>query len=138
VRAHQGVAPQRHARVLPLHVRRALELSGSSGGSRLRSSKGEHFGELLERFSEGEGSLDNDDAPLAVRARIRKGEAIARDEDEDGEDNDEIDDIGESNQELQQKAGPSTVAQDKATTLRRRFTGHPTAQCIPLSYTLPT
>jgi homoaconitase/3-isopropylmalate dehydratase large subunit len=28
---------------------------------------------LLERFSEGEGSSDSDDAPLAVRARIRKG-----------------------------------------------------------------
>jgi hypothetical protein len=32
-----------------------------------------HFGALLERFSEGEGSSDSDDAPLAVRARIRKG-----------------------------------------------------------------
>ncbi len=88
--------------VRPLHVRRALELGGSGGGLRLRSSKGAHFGALLERFSEGEGSSDSDDAPLAVRARIRKGKAIARDEDEDNEDEDEIDDIGESNQELQQ------------------------------------
>ena len=39
-----------------------------------------------------------------MRSRIRKGRAIARDEDE-------IDNIGESNQEQEQKAGPSTVAQ---------------------------
>ena len=34
---------------------------------------GAHFGALLERFSEGEGSSDSDDVPLAVHARIRKG-----------------------------------------------------------------
>ena len=59
---------------------------------------------MLERFSEGEGSSDSDDAPLAVSARIRNGKAIARDEDE-------IDDIGESIQEQQQQAGLGTVAQ---------------------------
>jgi hypothetical protein len=90
--------------VRPLHVRRALQFGGRGRGSRLRSSKGAHFGAFLERFSEGEGSSDNDDAPLAVRARIRKSKAIARDEDE-------IDDIRESNREQQQQAGPSTVAQ---------------------------
>ena len=36
------------------------------------ASMGAHFGALLERFS-GEGSSDSDDAPSAVRARIRKG-----------------------------------------------------------------
>ena len=71
---------------------------------RLRSSKGAHFGAFLERFSEGEGSSNSDDAPSAVRARIRKGKAIARDEDK-------IDDIRESNREQQQQAGPGTVAQ---------------------------
>jgi hypothetical protein len=49
--------------------------------------------------------------PLAVRARIRKGKAISRDEDVDDEDEDEIDDSRESNQEQQPQTGPSTVAQ---------------------------
>jgi len=95
----------------PLHVRRVLELGGSGGGLRLRSSKGAHFEALLERSSECEGSSDSDDAPLAVCARIWTSKATARDEDEDDEDEDEIDDIGDSNQEQQQQAGPSTVAQ---------------------------
>jgi hypothetical protein len=34
---------------------------------------GAHFGALLERFSEGEGSSDSNDVPLAVHARIWKG-----------------------------------------------------------------
>ena len=55
------------------------------------SGKGTHFGALLERFSEGEGS---DDVPLAERARRGKGKAIARSENED-------DDVGEGDQELQ-------------------------------------
>jgi hypothetical protein len=99
--------------VRPLHVRlrRALELGGSGGGSRLRSSKGAHFGAFLERFSQGGGSSDSDDALLAVRARIRKGKTIAPDEDEGDEDEDETDDIRESNRGQQQQAGPSTVAQ---------------------------
>jgi len=74
-----------------LHVRQALELGGSGSGSRLQLSKGVHFGALLERFSEGEGS---DDVPLAERARRGKGKAIARSENED-------DDVGEGDQELQ-------------------------------------
>jgi hypothetical protein len=74
----------------PLHVSRALQLCGG-GGSQLWSGKGTHFGALLERFSEGEGS---DDVPLAERARRGKGKAIARSENED-------DDVGEGDQELQ-------------------------------------
>jgi hypothetical protein len=86
--------------VRPLHVRRALELGGG-GHSRLRSSKGTHFGALLERFSEGEESEDSDgdddDVPLVVH--LRKGKAIARSEDEDN-------DVGEGDQELLQQVGP--------------------------------
>ena len=56
---------------------------------------------LPERFSEGEGS---DDVPFAERARIGKGKAIARSENED-------DEVEEGGQELQQQAGPYTDVQ---------------------------
>jgi hypothetical protein len=87
--------------VRPLHVRRALELGGGGGRSRLRSSKGTHFGTLLERFSDGEESEDSDDddddddddMPLGVC--LRKGKAIARSEDEDN-------DVVEGDQERRQ------------------------------------
>jgi hypothetical protein len=39
------------------------------------------------------------------------GKAIARNEYEDDDDEGEVADVGESNQELQQKAGPSTDTQ---------------------------
>jgi hypothetical protein len=72
--------------VRPLHVRHALGLWGGLDGLRLRLSKGGQFGTLLERFSEGEESKDNDDVPLAGPARIGKGKAIARNNDKDDED----------------------------------------------------
>jgi hypothetical protein len=104
--------------VRPLHVRRALELSGLDA----QLSKQTHFGALLERFSEGEESMESgDDVPLAVRARMAKGKAVACNEDEDDDedddyaddDEDRADDVGEGYQQDQQrqKAGPSTDSQ---------------------------
>jgi len=92
--------------VHPLHVRRALELWSRDG----QLSKRTHFGALLERFSEGEESMESgDDVPLAVRARMAKGKAVACNEDED-DDEDQADDVGEGDQR-QQKDGPSTDLQ---------------------------
>ena len=108
LRAHTKVWRLGKRVVHPLHVRRALELWGRDA-----LSKRTHFGALLERFSEGEESMESgDDVPLAVRARIAKGKAVAcndvEDEEEDEDDDeDQVDDVGEGDQR-QQKAGPST------------------------------
>ena len=59
------------------HVLRALELCGGTG-----LSLDMHFDRLLGRFSEDEESTDDDDdVPLAVRARMKKDKAITWDED---------------------------------------------------------
>jgi len=118
LRAHTKVWRLGKRVVHPLHVRRALELSGQDA----QLSKRTHFGALLERFSEGEESMESgDDVPLAVRARMAKGKAVAcnqdedEDEDEDHADDDEdrADDVGEGDQQdqQQQKTGPCTSSQ---------------------------
>ena len=109
LRAHTKVWRLGKRVVHPLHVRRALELWGRDA----QLSKRTHFGALLERFSEGEEGVESgDDVPLAVRARMAKGKAVAcndvEDEEEDEDDDeDQVDDVGEGDQR-QQKAGPST------------------------------
>ena len=89
-------------------MRHALELCGRDAPS----SKRTHFGALLERFSEGEESMESDDdVPLAVRAQMTKGKAVACNEGEDeDDDDDQAGDVGEGDQQ-QQKAGPSTDSQ---------------------------
>ena len=107
LRAHTKVWRLGERVVRPLHVRPALELCG---GARL-SERG-HFRRLVERFSDGEESedgYDDDDVPLAERARMKKAKAIACDEDED-EDEDASTSVGESEQQ-QQQAGPSKDVQ---------------------------
>jgi hypothetical protein len=109
VHAPQGAALQRDPHRAPAsRASGALAWWGRLG---VAVEQGAHFGALVERFSEGEGNSDGDDVPLAELARIRKGKAIACDDDDDDDDKDEIDDIGESNRELKRQAGPSTDAQ---------------------------
>ena len=60
----------------------------------------------MERFSEGEESGDSDDVPLAVRAHLENGKAVALDEDDDDDDEDEVDDVGEGKQGLQAASRP--------------------------------
>ena len=84
----------------------------------MQARKWAHFGVSLERFLEGEQSGDSDDVPLAVHAQMGNGKAVAHNEDEDDSNNkDEVDNVGEGNQELQQQAGPSTDAQPYNTTV---------------------
>jgi hypothetical protein len=112
LRAHTKVWRLGKRVVHPLHVRRALELCGRDA----QSSKRTHFSALLERFSEGEESTESDDdVPLAVRARMAKGKAVACIEDED-EDDDECraDDVGLVDQQ-EQRAGSSADPQTRDT-----------------------
>ncbi|KAI0246289.1 hypothetical protein BJV78DRAFT_1356255 [Lactifluus subvellereus] len=135
LRAHTkvwGLGP-RHVR--PPHIRRALELRGGAW-----MSKRAHFGALLERFSEGEASPeeehgddddDDDDVPLAVRAlkRKEKGKAVVRDVEEEDE--------GEGSggeQQHEQHAGSSGDAQAHEAAAAQRWSSTHRAMYTPFVY----
>ena len=110
LRAHTKVWRLGKRVVHPLHVRRALELSGRDA----QSSKRAHFSALLERFSEGEESTESgDDVPLAVLARMANSKAVSCIQDEDeGDDEGRADDVGLGDQQ-EQRAGSSTDLQTR-------------------------
>jgi len=114
LRAHTKVWRLGERVVRPPHVRRALELCG---GAQL--SVPMHFGRLEERFSEAEGSED-EDVPLIVLARKRLAKAIASNEDEDEDVNTSV---GEREQQ-QQQAGASKDVQANEVAWQRWSSSH--------------
>jgi hypothetical protein len=85
LRGHTKVWRLGERSIRPPHVHRALELRGSA-----LMSKRDHFGALLEQFSEGEASSEedtDDDVPLAVTVPLQmmKAKAIPSTEDGDGD-----------------------------------------------------
>lgn len=113
LRAHTKVWRLGKRIVRPLHVHRALELCG---GAQL--SVREHFERLVERFSEGEES-DDDDVPLAVLARTRTAKDIVSDEDEDTNIS-----VGESEQQEQQQPGACKDSQAHDAAWQRSSSSH--------------